>query len=134
MEVRVHITKQAIRDADWLVTPSPAAGARLTFTGHIREWEEDRRLEGICYEVYHGMAEREMHRICTELAEAWPVLSVVIVHREGFVAVQDAAVLVSLTAHGRAAALGFMHNFLNVMKRDVPIWKAKLIFKAQTQV
>jgi molybdopterin synthase catalytic subunit len=69
------------------------------------------------------MARSEMGRIARELSAQYPCQVVEIIHRIGRVPVGEASIVVRIEAKHRAEAFGMLAEFMNRMKRDVPIWK-----------
>ncbi len=103
------------------------AGALAEFYGTIRNEENGLPISGIEYEIYHRMAECEIHRIIGHLTREFPCQRVVVIHREGLVPVGEAAIYVGARARHRQAAFGFLAAFMDHLKKDVPIWKARIL-------
>jgi len=113
------------RPVSW--SPDGAAGALAEFYGIIRSEENGLPISGIEYEIYHRMAEHEIHRIVGRLTLGFPCQRVVVIHREGLVPVGEAAIYVGARARHRQAAFGFLEAFMDHLKKDVPIWKARIL-------
>jgi len=69
------------------------------------------------------MARSEMERIVRELSARYPCHDIQITHRIGQVPMGEASILVRVAAKHRAEAFGMLTEFMDRMKRDVPIWK-----------
>jgi molybdopterin synthase catalytic subunit len=98
-------------------------GAVVSFLGIVRGTETDRPIVGIEYEAFVPMAEHQFGLIFDELERRWPVQSVRLVHRVGFVAVGEPSLWVEVTAAHRSEAFAACEHLINEMKRVVPIWK-----------
>ena len=99
------------------------AGAIATFVGTTRVQNRGRRVLGLEYEAYAGMAEREMERIASALAERHPITRVAMAHRLGPVPVGEASVVIAVSAPHRRAALAACAEAIDALKERVPIWK-----------
>jgi molybdopterin synthase catalytic subunit len=107
----------------WVVRPD--CGATVTFTGTARDHAPGRpgvhRLE---YEAYEEPATARLHALLAELRVRWPSLGrVALLHRVGVVELEDAAVVVAVSAPHRAEAFEAARFAIDELKRSVPIWK-----------
>lgn len=122
MNTRIKILKGAVP-----LPPAPTddgAGADLIFEGIVRPTEDGRPLAGLSYEVYHPMAKSQLTKLSEYIVERYELLSLDVVHSEGFVAVGEASVRVEIRSEHRAEALLAMCEFMDILKKDVPIWKS----------
>jgi molybdopterin synthase catalytic subunit len=115
-------------DAGGLRRPGDA-GAVVRFEGVVRRLEADqasggeRELAALDYQTYDPMAERELSALAGRVAERHGLLSLIVLHSRGRVAVGEVSfVLIVASAH-RAEALAASNEFIDQLKRDVPIWK-----------
>lgn len=99
------------------------AGAVVCFCGIVREMEDGRRLKALNYEVYSPMAERELHRLAQEMAETHGLVSIEVDHSRGCVRVGECSFRLRVASMHRKASLAAMDEFIDRMKRDIPIWK-----------
>jgi molybdopterin synthase catalytic subunit len=107
----------------WVVRPD--CGATVTFTGTARDHAPGRpgvhRLE---YEAYEGPAVARMRALVTEARHRWPTVGrIALLHRTGTVELEDAAVVVAVSAPHRAEAFEAARFAIDELKRSVPIWK-----------
>lgn len=107
----------------WVVRPD--CGATVTFTGTARDHAPGRpgvhRLE---YEAYEEPAIARLQALLTELRVRWPALGrVALLHRVGVVELEEAAVVVAVSAPHRAEAFEAARFAIDELKRSVPIWK-----------
>ena len=75
------------------------------------------------YEVYPGMAEKELNALARETARRYPVHGLVCQHRTGRVAVGEIALQVLIRSRHRAEGFEALAWFILELKKKVPIWK-----------
>jgi molybdopterin synthase catalytic subunit len=122
MKVRVTITREPIV-ARGVTSADALSGAVVEFSGMVRGEEDGVAIASLNYEAYEGMAQSEMERIAAELSTAYPCRSFEVTHRIGRVPIAEASILVRIEAKHRAEAFGMLAEFMDRLKRDVPIWK-----------
>ena len=98
-------------------------GAVTSFCGRVRETEIGRPISGITYQVYHGMAEKEIAQIIGQAQELWAVRAVV-QHRFGKVPAGEASLVVACSAVHRRESFEACQFVVDAIKANVPIWKA----------
>jgi molybdopterin synthase catalytic subunit len=125
MSPDIHLTHDPILVSEWFQTPEPGDGARIFFSGHIRDLENNQKIQALIYEAYEPMAEKELERLAWKIHLQHPVSSVRVVHRLGTVPVGDAAIAILVTSPHRAHAIDFVRLFMDSLKQDVPIWKVR---------
>lgn len=110
-----------------LATPQTAAhsgaGAVVAFEGIVRELEEGRRLDALHYDTYEPMAQNMLEAIARELANRHDLLAVHVTHSRGRVAVGACSFCLIIASLHRKEALVALDEFIDRMKKDVPIWK-----------
>ena len=102
---------------------SHTEGAVVDFFGVVRTIENDRIIDGIEYEAFEAMAERQLTRIAGDASERYGLPLVVIHHRIGFVRAGDASLYVRVSARHRRAAFEGSSQIIERLKLSVPIWK-----------
>ncbi|HEY2329550.1 MAG TPA: molybdenum cofactor biosynthesis protein MoaE, partial [Verrucomicrobiae bacterium] len=128
MEIEIQITSQPIEVNDrWPEKFSGPAGAVAEFSGIVRKLENGQKISALEYEAYSPMAENEIRRILTALAEQHPCLAAKIVHRTGIIPVGETAIYVGIIGKHRGEAFAVLAEFMNRLKHDVPVWKARAI-------
>lgn len=126
MHIEVQLTNSSIAGA----LPPPVlsgVGAWVEFRGVVRGEEDGLPIAALEYEAYSPMAEREMRRILEELAGRHPCLAARVVHRVGVIPVGEAAIYVGVAGTHRAEAFALLTQFMDRLKRDVPIWKRRAL-------
>lgn len=107
-----------------------AVGAVLRFDGIVRRGEpkevrsgEEGKLLALNYQTYEPMATRELETLARSVAAAHGLSSLVTLHSRGRVGVGEVSFVLMVTAPHRAETLAAVAEFIDRMKRDVPIWK-----------
>lgn len=96
----------------------------ITFTGIVRETEDNRGIEAIHYESFDAMAKHQFNLIFKQTADRFPtVASVRLTHRVGRVDAGDASLWIEVVAPHRREAFEACLWIIEEMKRVVPIWK-----------
>jgi molybdopterin synthase catalytic subunit len=123
MNIQVHITDGPLGETrpEWEMPIGP--GAVLRFDGVARPSENGRPISALIYEAYQPMAERMLRRIAEQVAAKHGLLGLCVEHSTGRVPVGHCSLVVRIAAAHRAEALAAMGEFIDLLKRDVPIWK-----------
>lgn len=102
----------------------PGSGAAVLFLGTVRDNSEAGSVERIEYEAYEPMAEKRLAEAEREVRKRWPrTTGVKIVHRVGGLAIGEVSVAVAVSSPHRAEAFEACRHAIEMIKRDVPIWK-----------
>jgi molybdopterin synthase catalytic subunit len=99
-------------------------GAVAMFVGLVRKFSD--LPKGACsfeLEHYPGMTERNLQKIVDEANERWPLLDVCVVHRVGYLAVDDQIVFVGVSASHRAEAFQACDFIMDYLKSRAAFWK-----------
>ncbi|HYY27513.1 MAG TPA: molybdenum cofactor biosynthesis protein MoaE [Chthoniobacterales bacterium] len=118
---QVRITREPLDRAG--LHFSATEGAVVDFYGVVRTIEDDRIIDGIEYEAFEAMAERQLSIIANHASEKYELPLVLIHHRIGFVRVGEASLFVRVAARHRRAALDGCGQIIERLKMSVPIWK-----------
>jgi molybdopterin synthase catalytic subunit len=100
-----------------------AEGAVVAFEGTVRNHTNGRPVVCLDYECYQPMALKIMAQIGREIAAAYPVNRVAMVHRLGRLLIGETSVAVIATAPHRRAAFEAALEAIDRLKKTVPIWK-----------
>jgi molybdopterin molybdotransferase len=126
MEIEIQITSQPIAANDrWPEKFSGTSGAVAEFSGIVRDLENGEKISALEYEAYSLMAEKEIRRILTTLAEQHTCLAAKVIHRIGIIPVGETAIYLGIASKHRGAAFTVLTEFMNRLKQDVPIWKVR---------
>lgn len=126
--VRAEILAQARADCDLAGGPDET-GARVSFEGVVRRRENDpqqdrvRALEALDYEVYEPMAKQGLAALAHSVGTRHGLQAIVALHSRGRVRVGEVSFVLEVHAAHRAPAIAAMTEFIDALKRDVPIWK-----------
>ncbi len=105
----------------------PEAGAIATFIGLTRNFTGDMKVELLQYEAYHSMAIKKMEQIGREASEKFDIRKIAITHRIGSVRVEEASVVIAVSASHRKPAFQACEYAIDTLKEIVPIWKKELM-------
>jgi MoaE-MoaD fusion protein len=100
-------------------------GGIVTFTGTVRSDTRGRAVKRLEYEAYVPMAEKKLAEIGRRVGEAHGA-AVAIVHRVGVLAPGEAAVVIAAAAPHRTPAFRACEEAIELLKKDVPIWKREV--------
>jgi len=117
----IEITEKAIDVPKVLDSVrSKTAGGVVHFIGVVRN---DEGIDGLTYESYPEMALSVMKRIAEEAKRRWPIETVSVVHRVGWIPVGEEAVVVAVGSGHRAEAFEACRFVIDRVKEEAPIWK-----------
>lgn len=109
-----------------LKADAPRIGAIVTFTGLVREFNDDASVESLYLEHYPGMTERVLESLIEEAAKRWPIINAFIVHRVGELKPSDQIVFVGVNSAHRDAAFAAAEFLMDILKTKAPFWKKEL--------
>ncbi|MEZ5524469.1 MAG: molybdopterin synthase catalytic subunit MoaE [Pseudomonadales bacterium] len=109
-----------------LKVDAPRIGAIVTFTGLVREFNDDASVESLYLEHYPGMTERVLESLIEEAAKRWPIINAFIVHRVGELKPSDQIVFVGVNSAHRDAAFAAAEFLMDILKTKAPFWKKEL--------
>jgi molybdopterin synthase catalytic subunit/molybdopterin converting factor small subunit len=109
-------------------------GAIVTFHGVVRNNTRGRETLRLEYECYEPMAIRKMAEIGREIAEAFPIGRIAMVHRLGTLEIGEASVVIAVAAPHRKPAFDAALEGINRLKRLVPIWKKEFFADGEVWV
>jgi molybdopterin synthase catalytic subunit len=108
------IARQLLRGED---------GALVDFEGVVRNNTKGRATKFLDYECYEPMAIKMMAEIGRDIAGAFAIGRIAMVHRLGRLEIGEASVAIVVTAPHRKPAFEAALEGINRLKRIVPIWK-----------
>lgn len=107
----------------WVVRPS--CGAVVTFVGTARDHSESRPgVHALTYEAYEEQAVPRLELVAEAARKRWAGIGrMALLHRVGPLQVEDAAVVVAVSAPHRDEAFAAARYCIDTLKSSVPIWK-----------
>src|SRR5262249_20379635 len=132
--VRVELT-EAVLDPEPLVrfVEAPGMGAVVTFSGNVRSHNRGRDVQGLEYDAYRPMAERELRAIAEEAARRWGC-RIAVQHRLGRLEIGETSVLVVAACAHRGDAFEACSYTIDTLKERVPIWKREVWADGETWI
>ena len=98
-------------------------GSEIIFHGRVRDIESDKKIIGLEYEYYPGMAEKKLNELAEHTLSKFEISSLICIHRVGLVPVGEISVRIVIWSGHRAEGLKAMDWFIVQLKKEVPIWK-----------
>lgn len=123
-ESMIYLTDAAI-DAQALVrrVMRPSDGAYVLFEGVVRNHHDGHAVESIFYDAYRPMAEKEIEKIVTGVANEFPAVAIALLHRLGELVVGDTSIAIVCSSPHRAESFAACRALIDRIKHTVPIWK-----------
>lgn len=101
-------------------------GAIVTFTGIVRDFNDDGELLGIELEYYPEMTEKALSQVCALAHEQWSLGHIRLIHRIGKIMANEQIVFVGVSSKHRKAAFEACEFIMDYLKTTVPLWKKEL--------
>jgi molybdopterin synthase catalytic subunit len=101
----------------------PNLGAITSFTGYVRNKNNNKKVESIHLEVYEAMAYKQFERIINKANLKWDLIDCLIIHRYGKLNVNSKIVLVSCFSEHRKDSFESCNFIMDYLKKDAPFWK-----------
>ncbi|MFC4700667.1 molybdopterin synthase catalytic subunit MoaE [Glaciecola siphonariae] len=108
---------------DALRTQASGDGAIVTFTGLVREFNDDASVSSMFIEHYPGMTEKSLMNICNQAKQRWNLGQIKIIHRVGMLEACEQIVFVGVTSRHRNDAFTAAQFIMDHLKNDAPLWK-----------
>lgn len=126
MSATVRIIDGALGNPSPALPPAAQFGAAIVFDGVVRADEGGRTIRALAYEVYEPMASNMLTELGREMLVKHRLVAIMVEHSRGEVPVGQRSFRLTVHALHRAEALAAVGEFIDRMKRDVPIWKTAL--------
>jgi molybdopterin synthase catalytic subunit len=124
MRIEIELTREPIaRPQTWTVPFDRETGSLVEFFGMVRETEADQPIAALHYEAYAAMAEKVMREKIALLKKKHPCQAIRVVHRLGEIPRGESAIYVGIQSRHRQEGFSFLQEFMDELKKDVPIWK-----------
>ncbi|MBF7687313.1 molybdenum cofactor biosynthesis protein MoaE [Acinetobacter rathckeae] len=101
----------------------PACGGVGIFIGTVRNHHLGRDVEALKYTAYVPIAEKMIRQIEQEVSQKYAVAYVRVVHRIGWLAIGEKAIIAVAYAAHRREAFQACEEAVERVKHEVPIWK-----------
>jgi molybdopterin synthase catalytic subunit len=98
-------------------------GAIVTFTGLVRDFNDDGSVSGMQIEHYPGMTQKSLNDICLQAKKRWDLGQVRVIHRVGVVAASEQIVFVGVSSKHRKNAFEACQFIMDYLKTSAPFWK-----------
>ena len=98
-------------------------GAVTSFTGYVRDKNNDRKVKSINLDVYKEMAYKQFEKIISEANLKWNLVDCLIIHRYGKLNVNSKIVLVSCFSEHSQDSFESCNFIMDYLKKDAPFWK-----------
>lgn len=110
---------------------SEGTGAFVVFEGVVRGEEDGKKLYALDYQVYEPMAAKQLEALAIDIVEQFGVLDVAVWHSRGIVKAGEVSFRLVIEGAHRHESLEAVGEFIERMKRDVPIWKRPVFADAK---
>lgn len=108
---------------DELKNASGAVGGISTFTGSVRDLNDDETVTSLFLEHYPQMTEKQLAKILATAADRFSVLGAVVIHRVGLLKPGDNIVLVAVASMHRGDAFDACRFVMDYLKTQATFWK-----------
>ena len=106
--------------------PEAGAGAWLMFEGIVRATENGQAIDSLHYQTYDPMAQETLAELARDVAARHGLTAIHVQHSRGTVPVGACSFRLLIQSPHRKPALAAMDEFIDRLKRDVPIWKSSV--------
>jgi molybdopterin synthase catalytic subunit len=106
-----------------LLSAALGAGAIATFTGYVRNNNDDRQVACMELEHYPGMTQKSIDAIAREACQRWSVLAIRVIHRVGRLKPGERIVYVGVASAHRGDAFAACEFIMDYLKTRAPFWK-----------
>lgn len=110
------------------------AGAVVTFTGLVRDFNQQGKIDAIVLEHYPNMAERCLERLVECAIERFALVDAGVVHRVGRLENFEQIVWVGCAAPHRQNAFDAACYIMDTLKSTIPLWKKEVSGNSETWV
>jgi len=102
-------------------------GASCVFVGTMRDLNEGTSVSRMFLEHYPEMAQQHLQSIAAEAIDKWRLLSVLMIHRVGYIEPNDNIVLLAVWSAHRDAAFKACRYLIEELKHRAPFWKKETL-------
>jgi len=128
VQIRVEFTDFNVgEEYERLRRRSAASGAIVLFTGLVRDFNAEGKLQGITLEHYPAMTIKSIRAIVDDAMVRWQLSGVTVIHRVGVLQNHDQIVLVAVSARHRNGAFDGASFIMDYLKTEAPFWKKEIL-------
>jgi molybdopterin synthase catalytic subunit len=98
-------------------------GAISTFTGYVRNLNDDESVSSLFLEHYPGMTENQISEIINIAAKQWQILGATVIHRVGNLEPGEQIVFVAVASQHRGDAFDACEYIIDFLKTKAAFWK-----------
>lgn len=98
------------------------AGAVVAFSGNVRDHDHGKEVVSLTYEG-HPTAAAVLAEVAKEIDSRFDIVSLVVAHRIGSLAIGDAALVAVVAAAHRGEAFAACQALVDLTKERLPVWK-----------
>jgi molybdopterin synthase catalytic subunit len=98
-------------------------GAIVTFTGLVRDFNDDGSVSMIRLDHYPGMTEKSLMNICSTARKRWQLGQIRVIHRIGVIEASEQIVFIGVSAKHRKNAFEAAEFIMDYLKTSAPLWK-----------
>lgn len=121
-------------DELWSSLGSPGHGAKILFTGVVRNSNLGKKVLAVSYDAFIPMTEKVFLEICEEArARSGPDLDLLLVHRIGRLEVGEISIAIVASSPHRDEAYQASRFIIENVKHRAPIWKKEHYEDGETQ-
>ena len=102
------------------------AGAIVSFTGLVRDLNDDAEIRQMELEHYPGMTENALSEVEQTARSRWQLVDTLIIHRVGPLSPNDRIVLVAAASVHRMDAFAACSFMIDTLKTVAPFWKKEI--------
>ncbi|MBI1375047.1 MAG: molybdenum cofactor biosynthesis protein MoaE [Phycisphaera sp.] len=123
MSADVHIIEGPLPAEPTPWTHAPGNGALILFEGIARPSEDGEPILALDYEAYEPMCSRQLQLLGDDIVAKHGLIALCVEHSTGRVGVGACSFRLRLASYHRKEGLAAMDEFIDRLKRDVPLWK-----------
>ena len=99
-------------------------GALDIFIGKVRDFNQNRDVVAVEYEIFEPLAKKILEELCVEVRRKFvDDIDIIIVHRFGYLTVGEISILICVGSKHRNEAFVACRELIEQIKHHVPIWK-----------
>ena len=110
-----------------LASTTNIIGAISTFTGYVRNLNNQETVSSLFLEHYPGMTENQIFSIADEAVKRWQLEGVTVIHRVGDLQPGDQIVFVAVASQHRGDAFSACEYIMDFLKTKAAFWKREKI-------